>query len=186
MKFRHFPMVFSLLAAASILLASCGWGSPDYTLTVILGEGITGTPESGTYSYQEFSEVQYKYSFDPNGLQPEIYVNNYRRLVLEDSVVMYCDITMTVRQIDMRREWTLIFSENEADDLTWKITFTGPDLRSGTFSDDRGHSGNWQVTGTNDLAFTYTDWEDYAFTGTLTSLSGSWKGEGRSGTWNIY
>jgi hypothetical protein len=186
MKLRLFLIAVYLLITASIFQTGCGWGSPDFTLTVVLGEGITGTPDSGTYDYKEFSEVQYKYDFDQNGIQPEIMVNNYRKLTLEDSLIMYCDIIMTVKQIDIRKEWTLVFSEADVDDINWKITFSGADLRSGTFSDDRGFSGTWEVTGTNNLTFRYGNWQDYVFTGTLTSRSGSWKGEGRSGTWNTY
>ena len=96
---------------------------------------------------------------------------------------MYNDTTLTIEQIDIRKEWTVSFFHQEDDEIKWKMSFTGPDLRSGTFSDDRGYSGTWEVTGSNDITFRYDNWLDYVFTGTLSSLSGDWSGEGKSGTW---
>jgi TPR repeat protein len=39
----------------------------EYTLTVILGEGVDGSPKSGTYSYKEGYKVDYKYSINQTG-----------------------------------------------------------------------------------------------------------------------
>jgi hypothetical protein len=164
---------------------SCNLSSPSYTLTVIIEEGVTGTPESGTYEYKEFSEVEYDYDMTDGAVQPEIYFNNLRNVVLKGTLVMYCDTVMTVRQIDIRSKWTLILLEAGEEISDWTIEFTGADLRSGTFTDDRGYSGTWQVTDSNDWTFTYSDWEDYVFTGSLSGLSGDWEGENKSGTWYL-
>lgn len=175
--------LFLTLLVVLLLQPSCGWKTPEFTLTVTVGEGISGTPDTGTYVYQEFEEVEYRYEFQEGAIQPEIYLNNLRMLTLEGIVVMYNDITLTVEQIDIRKEWVLSFNRQDDEDIEWKMNFTGPDLRSGTFSDDRGYSGTWEVTGTNDITFVYGDWADYVFSGTLSSLSGNWTGEGQSGSW---
>ncbi|MCK4836575.1 MAG: hypothetical protein KAT17_08050, partial [Candidatus Aminicenantes bacterium] len=160
MKSSNFYKIVLLLALPVALLihTSCGWTNPEFTLTVVVGEGITGTPETGTYVYKEFEEVEYKYEFQEGAIQPEIYLNNLRKLTLEGTLVIYNDITLTIEQIDIRREWTLFFYQQDEDDTEWKITFTGPDLRSGTFSDDREYYGTWEVTGSNDITFSYDNW----------------------------
>lgn len=187
LKYRNklgFLLLFALLV---VFHSSCGWKTTEFTLIVIVGEGITGVPESGTYVYQEFDEIDYKYEFDDQvDIQPEIFLNNYRNLILEGTLVMYCDTTLTIEQIDIRKEWNMVLSEEDLDDVEWQITFSGTDLRSGTFSDSRGYTGTWEVSGSNDLTVRYDDWEDYIFTGTLSSLSGSWETGGRSGTWYMY
>lgn len=175
--------LFVFLLMVMMVQPNCGWKNPEFTLTVVVGAGITGTPETGTYSYPEFEEVEYRYEYEEGAVQPEIYLNEYRKLTLEGTLVMYNDITLTIEQIDIRKEWTLTFDQQDEDDILWKITFGGADLRSGTFTDDRGYSGTWEVTGSNAITFRYDDWFDYVFTGTLSSLSGSWSGEGESGTW---
>lgn len=165
---------------------SCGWGNQNYTLTVIIGDGISGTPETGTYEYEEFSEVEYSYEMDEGAIQPEIYLNTLRNVVLSGTLTIYCDTVMTVKQIDIRTKWVMVFSESGEDTIEWTIEFSGNDLRSGTFIDDRGYSGTWEVSDSNDLTITYSDWENYVFTGTLSGLSGDWEGEGNTGTWYIY
>lgn len=163
---------------------SCNWSSTNYTLTVIIEEGISGTPETGTYEYKEFSEVEYEYEMAEGSVQPEIYFNSSRSVDLSGSVVMYCDIVMTIRQVDIRAQWILSLL-NEGGDVTkeWLIEFTGSDLHSGTFTDDRGYSGTWQVTDSNDLTITYNDWENYIFYGTLTDFGGDWENGESSASW---
>ncbi|MCK4944189.1 MAG: hypothetical protein KAS65_11470 [Candidatus Aminicenantes bacterium] len=188
MKLKNWNKLGFLFVLALLIMfhSSCGWKTTEFTLTVVVGEGISGVPESGTYVYQEFEEIEYKYEAEGDIIQPEIYVNNYRKLILEGTLVMYCDTILTVEQIDIRKEWNMIFSEQDIDDVEWEITFSGPDLRFGTFSDNRGYTGIWEVSGDNDLTIRYDDWADYVFTGTLSALGGNWEGEGKSGSWYIY
>lgn len=188
MKLKNWNKLGFLFMLALLIMfhGSCGWKTTEFTLTVVVGEGISGVPESGTYVYQEFEEIEYKYEAEGDIIQPEVYVNNYRKLILEGTLVMYCDTTLTVEQIDIRKEWDMVFSEQDVDDVKWKITFSGPDLSSGTFSDNRGYTGSWEVSGSNDLTIRYDGWADYVFTGTLSSLGGNWEGEGKSGSWYIY
>jgi len=188
MKLKNWNKLCFLFVLALLIMfhGSCGWETTEFTLTVVVGEGISGVPESGTYVYQEFEEIEYKYEIEGDIIQPEIYINNYRILIMEGTLIMYCDTTLTIEQIDIRKEWNMVFSEQDVDDVEWKITFSGPDLRSGTFSDNLGYTGSWVVSGSNDLTISYDDWADYVFTGTLSSLGGNWEGEGKSGSWYIY
>lgn len=188
MKLKNWNKLCFLFVLVLLIMfhGSCGWETTEFTLTVVVGEGISGVPESGTYVYQEFEEIEYKYEIEGDFIQPEIYINNYRKLIMEGTLIMYCDTTLTIEQIDIRKEWNMVFSEQDVDDVEWKITFSGPDLRSGTFSDNRGYTGTWEVSGSNSLTIHYDDWADYVFTGTLSSLGGNWEGEGKSGSWYIY
>ena len=63
-----------VIFASLTILSSCKFGHPDYTLTVTIGEGITGTPEAGSYVYKEFSEIEYSYTPEEGKVQPELLV----------------------------------------------------------------------------------------------------------------
>jgi len=179
-------LLSALLVVVITFLNSCNWGSPNYTLTVIVGDGISGTPTTGTYEYKEFTAVEFEYEIDEGAVQPEIYLNTLRSVALNGSLIMYSDIEMTIKQVDVRDEWVLVLLEDDEEISQWNVEFSGSDLRSGTFTDDRGYSGTWQVTDSDELTITYSDWENYILTGTLSDLGGDWDGKGKSGTWYMY
>jgi len=189
MNAKWWSRAVGLAVAAVVMIpgqGSCGWGSPQYTLQVFVGEGIQGTPQSGTYVYNEFDTVDYLYDADADTVTPQIYLNSTRKLLLSGTVTMYTNIEMRVEQTDLRQEWDLIFKEDDQEDAEWRIIFSGATLRSGTFSDSNGRRGTWVVENKGDLTITYEDWADYVLTGTLTELSGTWTGEGHAGDWDIY
>ena len=74
-------------------------------MVVTIGEGITGTPEAGTYLYEEFTNIDYDYSPREGAVQPGIYVNGNRRATSTGTIVLYCDIEISVEQIDIRGTW---------------------------------------------------------------------------------
>jgi hypothetical protein len=188
MKMNRWQQIISsvaFLVAALLIPNSCGWGSPDYTLSVTMGEGFSGFPQPGTYTYKEFEVVDYNYSAVTGAVQPQIHLNSYRYTTLVGVLTIYTNTEMRVEQTDMRNRWILNFEEDDEETIQWVITCSGADLRSGTFTDTRGYNGTWTVVGTADLTLTYTDWEDFVFTGSLLTLGGDWVGGNRSGTWNI-
>jgi hypothetical protein len=68
----------------------------------------------------------------------------------------------------------------------FSITISGLNMTSGTFSDSRGLNGVWTVdlkAGTTYVTLNYTDWSDFVLTGKVFDMSGSYAGEGTTGSW---
>ncbi len=172
--------IFLTLLAAG----GCGWGIPDYSLTVIIEDGVTGTPEVGRYVYRELSTVSFNYT-PVNPLHTvEVVLNNSIRSEATGSLVMYGDAyVLKARLVDIRGAWTVAIVNADATTGSFVMTIDGPDLVSGTFSDDQGRHGTWLATAAL-LTFTYSDWLDYVFTGTAYDMSGTFTGETKTGTWS--
>ena len=170
-------MIFSVLV-------NCNLGSPDYTLIVEVGAGVVGFPEAGTYEHKEFTEIEYYYESIQGGTPPEVILSE-TRLGPEGTIMIYADVVLTVRQIDIRKNWeiSLLVGETNAEMNKYVITFSGDNNLSGTFVDDNGRGGTWQTDG-NQLTIAYSNWIDYQFSGSVSSMTGTWIGEGREGTWS--
>jgi hypothetical protein len=181
---RGIPILLLLL-----LFGSCNWGVPYYTLTVVVEDGVTGTPEPGQYVYVELTNVEFAYT-PVNPLHTvEVLLNNKIRKSGSSSIVMYRDgYELKARLVDIRGVWevTMTYADTsiQAPD-PFKITISGPDLLSGNFSDSRGYHGTWTAE-SNVLTLAYYDWNFYVLTGTVLGLgdeTGTFTGEGLSGTW---
>jgi hypothetical protein len=170
--------------AAFCTMAGCNLGKPDYTLTVEVGPGIAGYPETGSYEYKEFTRVEYFYEAMEGRTPPEVLLNS-TRLETEGSFTVFADVKLTIRQIDIRKKWqiSLLIGTTQAELDRYEITFSGDDNLSGTFVDERGRGGTWQSDG-DQLTFAYTDWADYQFSGSISSMTGFWSGESRDGQWS--
>ena len=178
-----------LAAGAAVLLAlltagACGWGVPDYSLTVIIEEGVTGSPEVGRYVYQELTSVGFNYA-PVNPLHTvEVLLNDTVRSTASGSLMMYGDgYVLKARLVDIRGSWTVSIVNADATTGSFVMTIDGPGLVAGTFSDDQGRHGTWTADATT-LVFTYSDWLDYKFTGTVYDMSGTFTGESLTGTWS--
>ena len=65
MNHKKKAIYLGLLLTISLIFinTSCkNFGVPDYQFTVTLGEGVSGTPAAGTYSYKELSVVTYNHA----------------------------------------------------------------------------------------------------------------------------
>jgi hypothetical protein len=183
------------LAAGAIALlliaggASCKFGTPSYTLTVIVPDTITGSPASGEYTYKELTSVNFSYTAVNPLYSVEVYLNGKLRYGYSGSIYLYGDgYTLAPDIIDDRGNWTITMMDTSATSATYTFTLTlsGPDVLSGTFTDSRGFHGTWTgASGT--LLLTYTDWYDFVLTGTVYGLgagtSGSYVGNSTTGTW---
>ena len=179
----NYIVSFLVLIVLMILpLTHCFLGSPDYTLTVFVGEGINGTPESGTYVYPEFTEVTFNYAYQEGKNAPQVHINGARAEVPFGTIVMFNNIELRVEQIDVRGEWRIVMREEETDifDIVFKLS--GADIYSGTFTDDRNFTGTWTIDG-NKLTITFDNWADYKLEGYANSMNGTWTGEGKAGVW---
>jgi hypothetical protein len=171
-----------------LLTGTCKWGPPDYTLNVTIGNGITGTPEPGQHVYQELTTVTLAYT-PVNPLHTvEVWINGTARQTGSSSLVMYDDYQLSAQLVDVRGSYkvtlTYLDSSVTAPD-PFLITLDGPDLVSGTFSDERGYHGTWTATATA-LTLAYWDWSFYVLSTTVYDMghnSGTFTGGGLSGTW---
>jgi hypothetical protein len=168
-------------------LTSCKeFGSPEYTLTISLGSGITGTPVAGTYTYKNLTEINYEYTATDANL-PAIVQVNTTKFSESGTFTMYCDLAVKVYVFDIRATWDFTLIPEDADDetdyITYQVTFSGSSLTSGTFTDTKGHSGTWTIVG-EALTMTYSNWESYVLTETSVglSLSGTYKNGDKDGS----
>jgi len=188
---RKRTLKFGRWAGAAAFLAflaagGCRFGIPDYTLTVVVEDGVTGTPESGQYVYQELTTVDYDYEAVNPLHSVEVMINGIKRSPATGSVVLYGDgYELRARLVDLRGTWkmTLAYDDTEIPapgELT--ITLSGPDIVGGTFTDSRGFTGVWS-TSSDTVTLTYDDWFDYVLTGEVYAMKGTFTGEELTGTW---
>jgi len=179
--YRALLSVFILI----IPLLSCNFfGIPDYELTVTVKDGVQGTPASGQNSYKDLTIVEYAYT-PVNYLHTVEVVYEGTRQAAEGSFTIYTNVTLEARLIDIRDIWkiTLAYSDTAITSIEFIVTFSGNDILTGTFSDDRGYVGTWDGT-SNKITITYGNWENYVLTGTLFGMSGIWTNGDVTGTWS--
>jgi hypothetical protein len=169
--------------------ASCKFGSPNYTLTVVIPNNITGTPQSGVYTYKELTQVSFSYTAVNPAYSVEVLLNGKVRYGSSGTIVLYGDgYKLTADIIDIRGNWLITMTDVSATTPTYRftLTLTGADVLSGAFTDSRGYHGTW--TGSvGTLILTYADWYDFVLTGTVYGLgagtAGSYEGNSTTGTW---
>jgi len=174
---------------ALLVSGSCKWGTPNYTLNVVLGPGVTGTPEAGKHVYKELTTITLNYT-SVNTLETvEAFLNTTVRKAGNGSFVLYADgYQLTADVIDVRASYkvTMAFTDTTitAPD-PFIITLTGPDRLAGTFTDERGYHGTWTGS-SNNLVLAYWDWSFYVLSVTVFNMgysTGTFTGGGQSGTW---
>ncbi len=185
-KRRSKTAVFGRITLILLLVlgfSSCEWGIPDYKVTVIIEEGVTGTPEAGEYAHKELTTL----SFDYAAIDPihtvEVFINNIRQIA-SGSITVYTNFTLTARLVDIRGSWNMKmkWADSIDVDFDFSITFNGTDLASGTFTDSQGYHGLWTAEkGT--ITITYTDWSDFVLTGSVFNMSGTFTAESDNGSW---
>jgi hypothetical protein len=182
-----------MLLAIFLLAGGCKWGVPDYSLEVTLEEGVTGTPEAGLHTYKEFTTVTLSYTGINSSDTVEVFLNDTIRQKGSSSVVMFGDgYRLKARLVDPRGSWKITLAYYDTSITPpdpFIITMTGPDVRSGTFTDERGYHGTW-TSELNVLKLIYWDWEFYVLTGTAydfgttTTTYFTFSGAGYGGTWS--
>ncbi len=171
------------LCALLMPLASCNFfGIPDYTLAVTIEAEVTGTPGAGVHEFPELEQVGYEYTPVNSEHTVEVFIDGERESA-EDSIIMYKSLTLVARLFDVRGAWTVTSKDSSSNSITFTVTFSGPDILGGIFSDSRGYAGTW--TGkSNTIVITYGNWEAYVYSGSLFSMSGTYKNGSAAGTWS--
>ena len=173
-----------LFIAAILPLGNCkNFGSPDYTLTIDVQQGVVGTPESSVTTYNEFDQIKFEYEAEDENTRIEVLANG-TKFPLSGTVTMFTDTNLVVRVIDLRDEWIFELVDVNDNETELRIVFEGADVFGGTFYDNNGNTGVWVVDGA-DLSMTYDNWLGYRLIGNIESMSGGdWTGNGNSGDWN--
>jgi hypothetical protein len=183
-KISMIPLIFIFILMMSFSFNNCkGFGIPDWTLEITFEEGVAGSPPPGVYTYEELSKIEYNYYPIDEQLRVEVLVNNGRWPAAGEFVV-YTNMNVLVRLFDIRGNWDFTLTvNNSTDKMEFSIGFFGDSVLSGGFNDSEGHSGTWNISG-NKLTLTYTNWLNYVLTGDISTMSGEWTGDEKTGTWN--
>ncbi|MFC2165720.1 hypothetical protein ACFLT2_12100 [Acidobacteriota bacterium] len=166
-----------------LAFASCNWGIPDYQVAVTVEEGVTGAPETGEYSHTEGTVINYEYLPEDPLHTVEVFINA-SRTVGSGSITVWTSFSLTARIVDIRRTWKMQMRWSASSEVNFEfnITFSGADLTSGTFSDDRGFHGLWTAED-GAITITFTDWNDFVLVGSVFAMTGTFTGDGSEGAW---
>ena len=184
-RFEKSALYLILCLLLILLTSSCkGFGTPDWELTIIIGDGVEGTPSAGVYQYKELTTIDYSYYPLDDANTLEVLVNDSRRAA-SGQLIMYADLIVKVRIFDIRDTWNIALQEDNTSNepQSYQITFTGSTFLSGEFTDTQDHYGTWSIVA-NTLTITYNNWESYKLTGTIPQMSGSWSNGDTTGTWS--
>ena len=178
-------ILLGLCTLVVLPLTKCkGFGSPQYDLTIELEDGVTGTPPPGTETLDELTAKPYEYK-SIDGVSPVIVFVNGSRWEPTGTFNLYSDMEVLVKLLDVRGTWTIKLKTTtiSEEDREFNIVLSGNSLNEGTFTDDRGYKGTWDIV--NDvITIIYEDWEDYQLGGTVSTMRGNWVGEEKQGTWS--
>lgn len=194
MKNRYFFILLTALLSIYFTLFLPGCSTTDesddfqlYELDVIIGEGVSGTPVQGTYSYEEGDTVDYSY----------VLLDSYRDLTVTlDGEEVEASGTVTITGVHTLRanadpvyvisgDWNL--SEEYDDGSTFEVTATfAGSQESGTVSDSDGGAGVYAVDENNAVEFNLEfDNINYEYEGSFddaNTITGTCKKVANSGT----
>ncbi len=159
----------------------------EYTLTVTLGEGVSGTPAAGTFTYTENDVVTYNYSAQSGYGNLTVTLDN-ASIPASSTITITGNHTLNVTSdIDIRGTWTGHFYAGW--NSYFQAIFSGGTL-SGTIQANidvvaGNASGNFSITDDQiDFTLQFPNYR-LGFTGTINSinhLSGEWQYLGTAGT----
>lgn len=175
--------VLVLGTVGTLFFSACKTAEPaNYTLTVTLGIGVTGTPAAGITTHEENDTVIYNYAAQAGYGNLTVTLDG-APVASNGVVTMNTNHTLSVTAIiDVRGTWTGLIqnSQNPSLDFYFECTFSGG-VQSGSvqgFIESEGNAnGNYTVEG-NELTFSL---EYYNI---LLTCTGSFDGPNRiSGEW---
>jgi hypothetical protein len=155
----------------------------SYTLTVTLGEGVSGTPAAGSHSYAENDTVSYSYSAQAGYGNLAVTLDGTPLANSGSITITGNHILNATADIDIRGKWTGTFFEPGGDDAYLEVTFSGGIL-SGTTSgqfDFKAATGNgeFNVSGNQvEFILRYSDDSSLSCTATITdvnNMNGNWE-----------
>ncbi len=191
-KSNRLFLIFVLISTVLLINTGCKeFGIPEYSFIVTLGEGVSGSPEAGTYTYKELSDVNYEYIFTNEAERsPGVFVNDSSSPnPSKGSIIMYRDIEIFVGDVDFRGNWALTVADPNGVETASSVVFSGDTFLEGTFSDtsDSGYEGTW-ISVNNVVNMTYVNRGDYRLSGNVSPkfiVGNAFSGEKSIGTWSM-
>lgn len=165
----------------------------QYTLTVSLAAGVTGTPAAGSYPYTQGTKVNYSYALAEGYANLAVTVDG-DEAAGKGTITMSEDITLAasaVKKYNIQGPWTMTEAYNDGSSFAVTVTFSGS-YTAGTVSDSQGGSGTYDYSDATldftllfpDLTYEYKETsftDENTMSGTCkryrpggTSISGSW------------
>jgi hypothetical protein len=126
----------------------------QYTLTVTLGAGATGSPEAGTHAYAKDTVVPYSYALDDGYKDLSVKLDS-ATVNSSGTVTMSADHVLSISATakdNIQGAWSLSETYEDGSSFDVTATFTG-DYTKGTVADSDGGQGTYTV---NDTAVTFT------------------------------
>ncbi len=143
----NYKKVLLIFFSFSLFFISCkNWDTPTYSLRVHIREGITGTPQSGVYEYEELEVVEYEYTYENDKeKKPPVFINDSSRMLShKGAFAIYGPTDLYIGDVDPRGEWTMTYYNVDGDKIIGKIVYSGESIDKGTFTGKFG-SGTWSV-----------------------------------------
>jgi hypothetical protein len=194
---RRIILLIIVLGTAGILFFSgCKTADPaSYTLTVTLGNGITGTPATGSYPYTENDMVNYSYSAQSGYGNLAVTMDGVPVANAGVVTMNASHVLAATAMIDIRGTWTgqMQNSMNPSIDFRFECTFSGGVLSGSVqaFIESEGNmNGDFTVDG-NEMTITLNySGKPVNFTGTFdgpNTVSGEWEFpyNSNAGTWQL-
>lgn len=143
----------------SVIIPGCSTTDQDngfqrYELNVVMGEGVTGQPTTGTYPYEPGDTIDYSYSLLPN--YTNLVVTLDGETVEPTGTVVISGVhtlKATATTIyDIIGDWAMEEEYDDESSFSVTLTFSGT-VRSGTVTDSDGGSGTYTVDSNNVINF---------------------------------
>ena len=200
MNKKSFFLLFFLILTGLLFFPACpdNGDSTDYTLTVSVGSGVTGTPAAGSYTHSENDTVNFSYSTQAGYGNLAVTLDG-TPVASSGSFAMDANHTLEATAIiDIRGTWTGLAENPQSGGDTnfyFECTFSGGVLSGnvhGRIESLGNANGTFTVDG-NQLTFTL----NYSSiiltcTGTFNGpdyVSGDWDwpevGNPQTGTWHL-
>jgi hypothetical protein len=174
-----------LLLTACVLLmplAGCKFlKHPEYTLQIILEDGVWGIPAEGTYTHYDLDEVDYSYGATDTNETVEVLIDDGAE-GSSSSLVIYHDTVLYARLFDPRGPWYVTSTDSASKSTNFDLVLEGSSRLAGTFLDSRGYHGTWTAKG-GKITLTYGNWEKYVYSGNIPGMGGTWANGTAAGTW---
>ena len=176
----------------------------QFTLTVSVGTGVSGSPASGSYNYLEGSVVNFGYSLESGYTNLSVLLDG-SSVASAGSIQMNSSHSLTVSadpqsaSYDVRGSWSGTQTDSNGDPDPFEVTFSGTSALTGTTSgwvDDPTSigTGTYQVTGSSiHFELWYGSTRNFQIDGTIAdsnNMSGNWVWTNQSGnkfygTWQL-
>lgn len=205
-------IIFFIVAISILIFSGCviektsddSNPTGQFTLTVSIGTGVSGSPTSGSFNYLEGSLVNYGYSLESGYSNLQVLIDGSSSpasgsIQMNSNHSLSVSATLVSATYDVRGHWVGKGWDSNGDSDPFEVNFSGTSTLTGDttgFMNNPSNVGNghFNVSGT-DIQFDlwYGSVRNFQFTGTFSDnnhMSGTWiwtnqSGDKFNGTWTL-